>query len=187
MIRHCYMLITVLVVALVPAHSAGQDAPQKEEKPPLSYSISADKLRLCMDEEPYVRLTARLTNNSPQRVVFDPGGLWYQVTFTAATKPAAAAPPVPGSAPAERTMSTTARKWIPSPNQPHRTRTLNPGRTYRDTAYQLLLAEFFDRPGIYRMKLTYGPYTVGGKPAPGVYQGPVDSNELILTLVDCKK
>ena len=145
--------------------------PAKAEEPkPLKLELSANKTRVCLDEGS-IYLTARITNVSRERVTIDPDGVWSRVTFFAPE-------------PSDRTYVSTSKAWFEG--RKPRSRALNPGRNYKDSAHHILSNQFFTAPGNYRVKLTYGPYAVGVE-RPGVYLGPVESNELALQVVDCKK
>lgn len=154
------------------AAAVGAQAPAKktEEKPPLKLEVSADKTRVCLDEGS-IYLTARITNVSGERMVIDPDGVWSRVTFLAPE-------------PSDRTYTNSSKAWFEGKKP--RSRALHPGRSYKDSAHQILSNQFFTAAGVYRVKVVYGPYAVGGE-RPGVYLGPVESNELSLQVVDCKK
>lgn len=163
-------IIAVVMWACVAAHAWAQAPAKSAEAKPLRVEVTAEKTRVCLDEGS-IYLTVRVTNVSRERVVIDPDGVWSRVTFFA-------------PAPSDRSYTNESKAWFEGKKP--RTRDLNPGRSFRDSAYQILSNQFFTIPGTYRLKVIYGPYALGSE-RPGVYLGPVESNELSLQVVDCKK
>jgi hypothetical protein len=151
--------------------------------PPLRLKLTTTTPALCFGAS--LKVEAELVNESKEKVAIDVKTIWHQVSFKLfRSGPSRTNPDGGGSG-----RNTGGSKTIvgdTGPNYEGEYLILSPGESYKASRTIKLDDEFFNSPGTYSMKVSYGQFLDKSLEGITVWKGSVESNILNFKVTSCK-
>jgi hypothetical protein len=164
--RRRVRIITAVLMTIATA-SIARPYPQSRDfsLPPLKLGVIISNPDACLSKT--VKLEIELQNVSDKRVVIDPKGIFYQISFSSRTGAMGSTHDVGNSEEEVQYLS------------------LQPGESFRKQITYPINTHFFSTPGLYRVQIIYGQFKDTPPAALDLYRGAVESNVALFEISEC--